>query len=56
MIRNFYSEVFFIGFNMLDIYYLNDGLIIVKDNDLFVGDEIILLYNEFNLIIVIKYE
>nr|WIF88047.1 hypothetical protein QOL21_06100 [Acholeplasma laidlawii] len=47
MIRNLYSEVS-IGFDMLDVYYLKDGLITVKDNDPLVGDEIIPLYNEPN--------
>lgn len=56
MIRNLYSEVSFIGFDMLDVYYLKDGLITVKDNDPLVGDEIIPLYNEPNPTIVTKHD
>lgn len=43
MIRNLYSEVSYAGFNMLDVYYLEDGKITVKDADEAVLDHVIIL-------------
>jgi len=56
MIRNLYSEVSYVGFDMLDVYYLKDGLITVVDNDPLIADEIIPLHHTPDPTPVIKHD
>lgn len=41
VIRNLFSVVSYPGFDMLDVYYLKDGLITLRYNDSLIPDEII---------------
>lgn len=56
MIRNLYSEVSYAGFDMLDVYYLRDGQITVKDFDSLVADEIIPLHHTPDPTPVVKHD